>query len=261
MSAYHYEWCARPNSRSGIMVPEENLQKFIDAKSSSGFRSVYGFHPTHAKIIKARGNSKGFREFPCYADQLVIDIDNGDEGKIDAEAKIKAAGLGYRLYFSGGKGYHFIIPCSPLYSYHTPYSHMKYVESLGLETDQSVYRHSSLISLEGRVHPKTKKLKRFLEEVSGKTAEIKIVQPPQFIGNIPEDYNVLSDGFERAAGLVGMEPNIGGRYMDLWRCIKCFSDAGIAPEVAEEIAHAINDSWDNPKEMDEMQRLMEDCYG
>ena len=257
-----YEWAKIPSKRAGIMVPETSLQKFIDSKGTSGFRSVFGFHPKDAAKIKKRGHSRDFREFPCYADRLVIDIDNGDEGKVEAEAKLKAAGLAYDLFSSGGKGYHFILTVSnPTLSYHTPYSHRKFVEGLGIPTDDSIYRHGGLISLEGRIHPTSKRLKSFIESVSGQDAHIPIVQPPMFVGNVPEDYNVLSDGFERAANLTGTQPPVGGRYMSLWRCVKCFYDAGVIPEVAEEIAHAINDSWDEPKDETEMKRLMEDAYG
>ena len=247
-NSYFYEWCKTVTSRSGIMIPKDKLQVHIDSNNTSGFRSVYGFHPDHAKEISKRGNSKGFSEYPCFADELFIDIDTGDEGREKAEALVQKAGLKYKLYSSGGKGYHIVIPCKPIYSFNVPYSQKKFVESLGITPDESIYRFSGIISLEGRIHRKTKQPK--------KIADIPLISRPVFESKLPEDFSEAQDGFERAAYLTMAQPREGNRYMDLWRCLSRFYNAGFSKEFLHEVADRINESWDNPKPADEIDRLM-----
>ena len=259
MKGYYVEWCKTPYSRKGVMIPCEDIPKFIKAKGSSGFRSVFCFHPKDAKKIQDSRCSKGFKEYPVFADRVIIDVDNGEEGRKDVTDKLKKAGLGYSLFASGGKGYHFIIPSNDLYSYFTPYSHMKFVHGLGIEADDSIYLHSSLISLVGRIHQTSKKPKKFLEKIEGERAEVLIVKPPVFVSQIPEDYNVLADGFERMANLMAFGPG-DSRYMSLWMAGKCLSDSGILPEVTEELMHTINDSFKFPHDQSEIDRLIKDLY-
>lgn len=256
------EWASKTHTRSGLMLPVEDFKK-LQALRDTGYTSVYAFSEEDALKIKQSGNSSGFGQYEVYSDEIIIDIDNPTDLNPTVR-KLVMEGLAYDLYSSGSKGYHIVVPLDKMYhGYNVPYSQRKWVEDRLIKCDTSVYRHGSLISLPGRVHPKTGQKKELIRQESGKRATLQLVDPPMPKFNLQDDSLVgsLESGLRMAYFSCVSPPTEGGRHMTLWKIAKCLAEAGLSYEAGLELLITVNETWPNPKDENEVQRAASSAYG
>jgi hypothetical protein len=173
------EWCLKPDRRRGSMVPVSLLPGLLKGKDA-GYSSVYWFAEGAARRSWRPSLALGWRGTRSYTNRLVIDLDNGEEQLERAEAKLHDLGLAYDLYSSGSKGYHVVVPHDQWYvDRHVPYSQRLWVEALDIGADLSLYQHGRILSLPGRVHPRTQKKKTKVKEVAGQALALQIVECPE----------------------------------------------------------------------------------
>jgi hypothetical protein len=243
------------------MVPLNALDS-LQKLPNPGYISVYMFSEDAALKIKQSGTSKGLQQYPVAADELVIDIDNGDEGLAEVEVVLEAQGLAYQVWSSGGKGYHVCIPHPLVCSEDLPYSHQQAVQGLGLKVDMSLYQHGRLISMPGRVHPKTKQKKRFIRQVEGKNLDLKIVKKPDLQFNFDDRAGLdeLASGLMRVVNMLNTPPSPGNRHTKMWGAAKDLADAGLQFDTVLDVMGRVNESWDVQKDEAEIRLAIEQAF-
>lgn len=255
------EWCLTPMRRRGTMLPLKTVAQFEKAPDA-GYASVYMFDEAAAAEIKASGSSAGFARFPVYADTLTLDLDQGEKQLELVETKVRALGLAYRVYDSGGKGFHVVVPLAEtVYGTNVPYSQRAWAESLDVGADLSLYQAGHIISLPGRRHPKTGRRKVLVRQVLGELLALGLRESPARIFTISDaDQSELERGLWRLIHLLRQEPGIGNRHVALWSTAKHFADAGLAYDTALDLLTEVNESWENPKPSDELESAVKQAF-
>lgn len=259
LSSLYVEWCATVEKRRGLMVPVSSLADEGKRRHDPGFRSVYMFEKSAAEEIKAAGSSKGFRRFVPYSDRLIIDLDSGESQLNGITALL--SGYSYKLYRSGSKGFHFEIETPLYYGHDLPQAHKEFVAGLNVGADLSLYRHSSLVALPGRIHPKTQKRKT---EIAANVGELLTIPEPTQVWlptpQIEESEFDLAFLFTRLATTAAQEPDQGWRHTTLWSVAESMSRLGLHIDTAIDLLTRINEQWKNPKAADEVERAVKQAY-
>lgn len=259
------EWASSVQDRKGRMITLDAVKTLLK-HHNPGYASVYSFSEDAALEIKANGHSRGFDKFPVISSSLTMDIDSGDEGLRAVTEVLEGLKLAFEVWDSGGKGSHVIIPHQMIESIDLPYSHWKVVEGMGLGgiVDQSLYQHGRLISLPGRVHPKTKKRKSFVRASEGSLIDVPLVTNPKVFeptfdahGGIDE----LSAGLMRMINLVINEPSQGNRHVRAWGASLDLANAGLSYDTVLDILLRINETWINKKGEDEITLAVQQAFG
>lgn len=259
------EWTQIPQNRKGRMISLTALGKIMQ-NHDPGYCSVYMFSEKDAKKIIDSMNSKGFDNYSLFSKFLVLDIDNGDEGLQYVEAHLAKSNLGYEVWSSGGKGYHIYIPHKLVESPFLPNSHKFAVIDLIPDAhevvDMSLYQAGRLLSLPGRIHPKTKNRKVFMREVLGAPLILRIIPPSNFKSKFEASYSdqPLSRGLERALNLCLQPPSIGNRHTALWGAAKDLAESGLDHRTVLTIIHKVNQSWTSPKDVEEVEQAVNQAF-
>lgn len=261
---WYAEWSEEPNKRRGLMLPLDEIKKHINL-GMSGYTSLYWFDSHAANVIRSQGKSRGMGLFDVYARDLVIDCDKGDEGLGVILKRLHEEGYGYKLWRSGGKGYHIYLKMGePMSGRFVPYSQKCWVLELGVGqwADMGLYHASRLLSAPGRVHAKTGNKKTFLREVKGKpiTVEYREKQSLEFTDLKIESTGTLLGMAALAYAELVDQPDEGYRYTRLWSCGRMFRDAGVSREAVSNLLHVINSTWDNGHDTGEVERAVEEAF-
>ncbi len=261
MQNLYREWSSKVDRRKGRMVPLTALS-VIETSYDPGYMSVYMFSAEDAYKITQQGNSQGFDKYAVHSDTLYIDIDSGQKDLDDCLAKLNKEGLGYYVYASGSKGHHVVIPLDTCYSgNNVPHSQLEWVRTRGIRCDFSLYRHGSLISMPGRVHPKTGQKKRLVHRAEGKRPQLILVDAPAPTFSLQTSgKDSLPIGLAQLTSLVVNPPSEGGRHLSIWKTSKSLAEAGLSYATALDLMQTINASWPSPKSDDEVQRAVESAY-
>lgn len=253
---YYREWAPTVFERRGLMLPVKSFDT-VCRRYDPGYASVYMFNEGDALEILAAGNSKGLNRYVVSADMLVIDLDDGETMAKKAEDKVKAVGYPYTLWDSGSKGFHLCIPHAMVSSPFLPHSHLQVVRGLGIGADESLYQHGRLVSLPGRVHPKTKRRKVFVRSSRGtRPLSFPLIEPEKkLMLSLTDisDKDCLRIGLYRAIKLIDNPPTPGNRHTVLWGTAKDMANAGLPYAVVLELLHIINDTWEHPKTPEELE--------
>lgn len=243
------------------MISVEALKRICE-QYDPGYATVYAFRKEDALKVKESGSSAGLDKFEVFADCLTLDLDSGDEQLADTEAKLQEKGLKYEVWSSGGKGYHVVIPHEPIWSHDLPYSHRQVVRSLGIESDFTLYQHGRLISLPGRVHPKTGRKKALIKVIAGELIDIPIVKRPKPTFNFEPNggLNYLQSGLTKALDMTLSEPSPGNRHTRLWAASEDLANAGLEFETVLNIMQEVNASWQNSKEREEVELAVSQAF-
>jgi hypothetical protein len=244
------------------MLPLSVLATMLKAKDP-GYASVYMFDEDSAKAVIAEHSSTGLSRFPVYTHELVIDLDGGDAQLEIAERVLKERGLAYVLWRSGGKGYHVYIPHTKMLSGRDiPYSQRKYVEGMGIGADLSLYQHGRIISLPGRIHPKTGARKALVKTVKGVQLELPLLVAPEITFNFQGNGGLddLEAGLWKLLQLIADEPLPGNRHTQLWSTALHLADAGLSHATALELLQKVNEQWQNPKDSLELETAVSQAF-
>ena len=226
-----------------------------ELSSFRGFRSVYLYGQDCFDFIQSQGAVKGLGKYSVYSDMLFIDFDDGDNSIEKMKRILNAQDLQWEMYFSGGKGYHFHVPITPMVGRHVPHSQREFIRGLGIDTaDISIYKHTGFIRLPGTWHQSTGKQKELIESSNGsKILTIKQVEPDVVMDNVVEGSELeLLAGLNRAVDFVVKEPYPGTRHSCLLAIAKHLFAAGAKQETVWDICNLVHETWeekyDNPEE-------------
>lgn len=253
------EWCLQPNQRRGTMLPLAQFKDILRAPDA-GYASVYAFEETAALEIIASKSSAGLNKYPVYSDMLMIDLDDGERQLRRAQDAL--TGLGYLIWSSGGKGFHIGVPLKvSVFGEHVPYSQRKWVEALDIGADLSLYQHGRILSLPGRVHPKTGKKKEPFGEVVGNSLVLPEVFPAKLTFSAFEDTSGdLENALWQAIQLLAAEPEPGNRHTKLWSTAKSLAEAGLAYETVLDLLTEVNGQWENGKTTTEVTTAVRQAF-
>jgi hypothetical protein len=265
MVTLYREWSRNLNDRTGCFLPENVIEDICKYHRDPGYTSVYSFDEAAAEEIKRVKSSKGLSKYCAYSTNLIIDIDGTDldaaRGYLaDIERRLTELDLGYDVWFSGGKGFHVVLKHDLLKSAHLPHSHEMFLESIGIKSDYSLYRHGSLISLPGCVHRRTKIKKHLLKTVEGNLVTIPIVEKPVIEYDIQSDLSQMEALFFRLLAVLSKPPDIGNRHTTLWGLGKDLKRLGLSFCTAVELLQKVNEKWENKKTEDEVTQAIEQAY-
>lgn len=262
MTELYREWALNTASRKGSFIRESTLEALIKTVKDPGYSSLYAFKEDDAKELIFAKSSKGMDRYTPHADKLFIDIDTEEQAPEEL-AKIEAAivGLKYEVFVSGGKGYHVVIPHQFVGDVCLPFSQKAFVQGLGsFEVDMSLYRADRLISLPGRIHPKTKARKTKIKEVNGVELDLVLVQKP----TLDFDFTALVGDFPsmliKLADVASYSPSKGDRHMVLWGTARDLKKCGVPYELGLSLMIFINDGWSCPKTEVEVAAAVQQAY-
>jgi hypothetical protein len=185
-------------------------------------------------------------------------VDNPDDITQCLE-KLDALGLAYEVWDSG-RGFHIEIPHDLIYDARLPYSHKCWVEQLGLPVDYSLYQHGRILRLPGTVNVKTGRRKQFVEKVDGMKAEIELRTPPAFDFKPDGGLKTIATVLNHFQRLALAEPLPGNRHTQLWSAARSSCEAGLSFSATLEILMEVNNSWQNPKEPNEVEKAVTQAY-
>ena len=260
------EWAQSVKSRKGRMVSEKAINTLLKIPDP-GFVSVYQFDKVAANQISANGHSRGMDQFAVYSSNLTFDIDTGMEGLTAVCSALEVQGLGFVIYESGGKGYHVVLDHDEICGKDVPYSHKLAAQTIlgpAVEhIDMTLYQHSRLISLPGRIHPVTRRRKKFCVAVRGKMAIVELVEKPEN-GYVSLFEDVQVDGTSRALcqalDLTLSPPESGGRHKALVMLTFRLLEAGFSPDASQEILERVNETWPEQKDLKDLQKIIQSIF-
>lgn len=250
---YFVEWCQGVNHRKGNMIPLKHLPIYLKSRDP-GYASLYWFDSKAAEVISSSRSSAGLNRYPVTAESVTIDLDDGEASVERLKSVLAGLGIGFEVYTSGGKGYHFLIPHQRVTGTNVPYSHRLWVESLGVACDLSLYQAGRICSLPGRIHPKTKRPKALVATYPGNPLELPLVPLPAVQFTLPAtDEGTLEHGLWRLLGLVTSEPAPGNRHTSIWSTACTLRDAGLEHSTVLDLLQGVNKLWQNQKDPAEVE--------
>ena len=257
---YFAEW--------GKTVQERAFFVSVDTlKGRQGFESVYRFTRSAAETMQTRGSVAGCSNFPVYTDRLIIDLDDGIQTAQKLKTILNKKKLAYLVYNSGNKGYHFVIPCKPIFDLEVPYTQKVWVQNLNINADLSLYRHNSMVRLPGTINEKTGNRKKLVYINKGKKLVFnKFLEDPSRYKSWQGSDDIISDTFiqnifSKGLRLIRQKPLPGRRHVELWSLANDFAKSGLDLETAYNIILKINDSWGkDAKDESEVYRAVKDGY-
>jgi hypothetical protein len=256
---YWFEWCAKFNHRKGNMMPAKYIKQLLLAPDP-GYSSIYGFSKEDAQTIKDSGNSSGFSRFAVFADTLYMDFDTGLEDAAMVSALLTDQGIAHSLWDSGSKGGHIHVKQVPAYAQHLPYCQKRWVMTQGFVCDLSLYQHGRILSLPGRIHPKTGRPKRLIAEEAGEPISLDLSPAPATLAFNFEPVIGLERGLLQVLGLISDPPTPGNRHMKLWSCAEALASAGMSPTTVYELLCEVNSKWPEPKSEAEVLEAVKQGY-
>lgn len=263
---YFVEWAPEPKRRKGRMVSLKALN-ILCKSSDPGYSSVYLFSEADAETIKRLGHSKGLSSYPVSSSFLIFDIDSGESSLRHVEKALKEKGLGFEVWESGGKGYHVYVTHQFVTSSDLPYSHsraaLQMIPNAVQHIDLSLYQHGRLLSLPGRIHPRTRKKKKFLYSVGGASLELPVLKKPQIEFSVVSeaDESILGRSFDQLLSMLLSPPYVGNRHTTIWAVSKDLMNSGLKYETALDLMQKVNEVWKNQKSPAEIELAVKQAYG
>lgn len=261
----YVEWTSSVQNRKGRMVPLDALPILLDQRDP-GYASLYWFKEEDAKTLQDAESSKGMNRFDVGGKYLIMDLDDGDRYLEVIENKLNQENLSYEVWFSGGKGYHIYIPHQFIISAHLPNSHKMAVLDLFPDAaemvDMTLYQAGRLLSLPGRIHPKTGLKKRLIKTCLGKAYVLQIVEQDRSMLDFVVSYhdNDLAKGLDNLLHLALQSPSIGGRHTALWGAAKDLARSGLDVQTVYNLLSEVNKLWENPKTPEEVLNAVNQAF-
>lgn len=222
---------------------QEQLDKHL------GFRSVYMFNKETYNYIQEKNAVRSLSKFPVYSDMLFVDFDDGDKSIETFKKVMNTSGIGWEMYFSGRKGYHFHVPIEPMYGVYVPFSQKQFILGLGIETaDTSIYKHTGLFRTAGTYHNVTGNPKELVDKQDGNVLRLPYIEPEEELEVVEGNTASLAAALTNAHYGVVDEPSPGSRHNQLLAIAKYLAAAGATMDTALDICTLVHNTWENQYE-------------
>lgn len=242
---WYREWAAYKYDRKGRMVTLDELSSIADFHQNPGYSSLYMYSESDAKKIQESGVSSNMSDYTPAADYLAIDIDSLDE-TVRTKTEQALSEYEYEVWFSGGKGFHYILPHNLIHDKRLPYSHLKVVQSMGIKADMCLYQPGRLFRLPRCIHEKTRSRKALLGVNKGKRITIPVLDKPEPTFAFRDS----EGGYKEALGALWSfaEQGVleGERNNRFWSMASTLINGGFDVETVRGILHTVNRYQDAP---------------
>lgn len=242
-----------------------------------GFQSAFGVSKEQAAFNIRRGSTRGLK-FPVYCDVLLVDFDNQKTAADLFERRLNHEKAAYIRADSGGRSDHFHVAIVPIYGMDVPYSIKQWMAENAPGSDLSFYICGGNFRLFGTRHEKTGRIKSVVKTERGGRLSIPIVAEPDpwdGLGSIIGEVKDVEAALGQILSLISCEPTEGNRHQSLWSAVHALLTCEIKnPDGADtvtlgsiiqnresfvqSILYLINFSWQNPKPVSELMRLIND---
>ena len=228
----------------------------------TGFVSVYGFDEQGKQFIEENRSTRGIQGNTLYSNVLYIDIDDDDAYAKEVEKRLDAADLGYWMYNTGGRGYHFHIPIVPMVGRDVAYKQRCWVKHYFPGADDSLHKTTGVIRTPGTFHEKNPgKFKQLVKRQEGQILEINLrdvpAQATKRLKTDDEDYDndaILDD-------LLMTPVRSGSRNNELYKRGFFCKEVGYTVEEATNILQVFNRTFTFPPlREDEVYRIARSVY-
>jgi hypothetical protein len=254
-SEFWREYCPQLFIRCGNFLPDNLFHKV-----TPGYSSHYLFHEADALRQREFESSRGLSDCEVAGYYLIIDLDDGDSTVWEAVSTLLDSGFGFEVWNSGGKGFHLVLHHDLVIDSRLPYSHQCFVESLGIVCDLSLYHPSRIVSLPGRIHPKTGRPKRLLFQFEGDMPQIAIKEPPPrpvFNFSAQTESSKFASGLLKLHDLTLCEPKPGNRHTALWSVAMTLTQAGLDSGSVLALITKVSDTWQNQKDQESLELIVD----
>lgn len=224
----------------------------------SGYCSLYAISAeTMASLEDPSTSSYSGYKGTVWSPELVLDFDSFSEGEA-ARRRLIEMGLAFKMYESGGKGYHFYIPRPHAPSHRLPLIDKQWVAKVFPEADLSLYTHLHQLRVPGTIHDKTGKRKQLIESVDGEELLLADVQE-----SLPEsvsqkvttncDKSIFTNFYIQSLTVPVDE---GDRHAVLMKLGLALRSLGEPLEFIHRYLYHTNLLFSTPKPADELERLV-----
>ena len=226
-----------------------------------GFRSVYQINSEGKQWIEDNKGVAGFGQtgLPVWSDFLFVEFDDDLKSSKELFYKLKEDGIGFELYESGNRSYHFHILRDIEPHSNVPYTDKLFATELAPKCDQSLYKHLQPWRLEGTIHKKTGKPKKLLRFYKGIPYELELKEKPkrEVIGG-PDSF-VFDDQYILADSVMGGAE--GERNLLLSRLAARLISYGVPNDVIEWWVRTVNLRNDPPEEDERVEAILRSMLG
>lgn len=228
--------------RSGppVLVTEADLE------NRTGFRSIYGFDDATKDIIQEQRGSYGLSGQKLFSSCLFIDIDSNDALAAEITRTLLEKQIAFEKFHTGGRGWHFHIPITPMEGADVAYRQKRWVEHHFPGADLSLYKTSGIIRLPGTFHSKCVGQRKLLvESHSGNilTIDLKVLPPDtRGLWSTGEEYETE----EILDCLLMRRLREGGRNNGIFTIAMLCGKVGYTHEQTKEIVTKYNENMVEP---------------
>lgn len=240
--------------KSFKIVPVDKLA------SLQGFRSIYRVDEAGKEWMLKNGISGfGTTGLPVWNDEMYIEFDNNKEASKALFNKLKEMRVGFELYTSGGRSYHFHIQREIEPNSNVPYTDKTFAEKIAPESDLSIYKHLQPWRLEGTLHQKTGKPKKLLRKLDGNPIVLNIIEKPQ--ANLVGDSDEAIFDDELVMSISTLGANEGERNTLLSMLVRKLMSYNTPPEVIEWWVRAVNRRSNPPESESKVNAILRCILG
>jgi len=256
MSNIVYEWCeSSAPHHTQVFIPQETLI------NKTGFQSVFGYQNLQRGAIPKAGNTT------LFTDKIFIDVDSLEKSASILANRLKDQEVNHEVWFSGSKGYHFVINVIPMVGPCIDQSVKQFITNNFSDiqgVDTSMIHTRGLIRLPGTKHRDTGKKKTLVDifecdrPIEVPTGVIKFPE----VFTIPEDPHEAAEvAFTTIVRAYKFPATAGKRTVTFWRIAKTLDEAGYTANETFDILHKINRSWPDSKDDETITRVVKQVYG
>lgn len=252
---YVCEFCCEKYDRKG------NFLNYSFINSKYRYRSMYFFDKMSVIENIREKHTRGLPDKIPATNLLIIDIDTLDEEVLDdAKSKLEELELAFKVYRSGGKGFHIEVEHQFITDMRLPFSQKSFVEKLEIEADLCIYNNSRLIRLNNTVHETTGKKKELIKFVDGNILNLELIEKKESLFKFEEQTNAekLASAFRKASALTIKEPDGDNRHTPMWSLAKMFFEAGIKDKVfVKNILINVQTNWLKQKNLQKIDYIID----
>lgn len=227
-----------------------------------GFHSLYGVTREVAEKLKEVGVA-GYTG-PVWSKTLALDCDQGEAGRRTADRLLISLGLGFTVYKSGNKGFHYYIDREVAPSADLPQQDKEFVKGFSNAHpdlfDLSIYTHLHLFRAIGGKHEKTGERKQRLYTVKGNELHFEEDALPKEELNshwITNYQSIFDSPYINSLITPSVE---GDRHRHLVKLCYALRNHGTPMEAALWLVEEVSKLAEIPKEEWEVQKLVSSIY-
>jgi len=195
---YEYRRSLKRSGKPILKTREECLD-------GQGFISTYGYPEEVQKVIEENKGTYGLQGMPVVSELLYIDVDDNVIAARGIDHILQAMGITYAVCDSGSPdSFHFHIPIVRMEGPNVPAIHKQWMSEHFKGYDDSIYKTSGIIRIEGTYHKKYPgRIKQLAYKIEGEKLDLTNYKTksecviPKFRMKVESDPEILESRFNQ----------------------------------------------------------------